>query len=184
VKRVRAYWAFNAVEQRAMLILYVGDDAAAKTAATAAISGIGERDDAEIRVAHPVTIRVRLRLVIDSRYDTETVTAAVRTALIDDDKGLFGVKRGRIGRAIYRSALHKACRDVEGVIASEALAVSLVPATSTSTSSASRSSELAFVLTFLSIPLQTHRYDPGEGGFFTIENPDTDLTIQTEVASG
>lgn len=182
VKRVRAYWAFNAVEQRAMLILYVGDDDDARRAAESAVTGIGQRDDADVRLAHKVRLRVALRILVDRSYDRETVKSAVRTALVDPAAGLFGVTRGRIGRAVYRSAVHKACRDVAGVVSSEALTVSLVQAPAPA--DASTSAPIAFALFFEAVPLSIHRYDPGEGGFFTIENLDADLLIETELADG
>ena len=172
VKRVRAYWSFNPEEQRAMLTVFVGDDEAARAAAAAAIAGIGEHADANVVKAYAVPLELFVRLVVDPRYDAEAVKAKARVALNDPEQGLFGVTRGRIGKAIYRSAVYKACRDVEGVVSARSLFVSLLP------QAPATFQRLSYLI--LVTPLQTHRFDPGEGGFFTIA--DDALHIFTETA--
>jgi hypothetical protein len=47
----------------------------------------------------------------------------VKTALLDTDQGLFGLRNTRIGQSIYQSQIYAACLSVPGVMAVHGLMV-------------------------------------------------------------
>ena len=153
VDRVRAYWSFNAAEQRAMLTLYVGDEESSADAARTAILGAGESDDAVVLPATRIELNVFMTVVYDPDYDAETVKAAVTAVILDPVEGVFGSLKSRIGRAVYRSAIHAACLAVPGVVAVRDLWVM-------------RDSGPGWWNLFFSL---SHRYSPGEGGYFAVD---------------
>jgi hypothetical protein len=159
VDRVRAYWSFNAVEQRAMLTLYVGDEETSADAARAAIAGAGESDDAIVKPASPIPLGVTIAVVVDPDFEQDAVGAQVATAITDPVNGVFGSAKSRIGRTVYRSAVYAACLAVPGVVAIRQLFVTR--------------NDGFFLWSFL---IGSHRYVPGEGGYFVVE----DLSLSTE----
>ena len=162
VRRVRATWSFNAAEQRAMLRLYVGDDAAAVTSARAAVTGVGERDNVPVIAATRIDVAASLVLVIDPDYTPDTVIDAVRAALLD----VFDAKHARIGRPLYRSAINAACLGVAGTIAVRDFTLRTNPAPTART---------------LGPRVYTgFRFHPGDDGFFVLAA--ADVAITTEAA--
>ena len=88
--------------------------------------------------------------------------AAVQSALLDPDAGLFGVNAVQIGRPVYESEIFAACLAVPGVLAVHGLQVY-------------RAAGSGFVLQ------SGFRTDPGEGKFFQLAP--ADLVLSTEVAA-
>ena len=165
VDRVRAYWSFNAEEQRAMLTLYVGDEESSADAARTAILGAGESDDAVVLAATRIELEVFMTVVHDPDHDAETVKAAVSAVIFDPVDGVFGSRKSRIGRAVYRSAIHAACLAVPGVVALRELYV--------------LRDNVNWGIWNLIYSL-SHRYAPGEGGYFVVN----EVTVTMETPDG
>jgi predicted phage baseplate assembly protein len=126
VARVNAAYAFDPVQQRPVVTLWVGDDAGAVSAARAAIGPVSDPNrPVAINPANPVQLTVSLTYVRDPRYQDPVVRAAVRAALIDPAAGLFGAGVVQIGQAFYDSQIYAACRAVPGVLAVHSLAVTV-----------------------------------------------------------
>jgi hypothetical protein len=126
VTRVRAYYEWNAAEQRASVALYVGDTAAAVTAARNALLASADPNrsvDVVLATAVPAGMLIAVR-VLPGR-DVTAVADAVRSALADPDRGLFGERRTAIGQSIYISQISAAAMGVPGVEAVAGLFVLL-----------------------------------------------------------
>ncbi|MGH7841783.1 MAG: baseplate J/gp47 family protein [Candidatus Binataceae bacterium] len=164
VARARSYWAFDPDQQRALVTIYVGDDATAVTAAKTAIALAEDPNrPVAVKLATPVPVRLGMTLLIDPKYDAAAVIAGVRSALLDPQTGLLGASL-RIGQTIYKSQIYQACLNVPGAVAIHGL----------------------WFIAGRFIPLfrrfgfsdATERYSPGVGGFFQL----TDLAITPEAA--
>jgi hypothetical protein len=187
VARAKAYWAWDPVQQRTLVRIYVGDDANAVNAARTALAGAADPNrPVAIRQATVVAILLRLTLVIDPRYVAADVATAATAALIDPDTGLFGANVIGIGQLIYESQVYQACLGVPGVMAVHSLQFS----TGQGAPILNVSGPTLFAglirrpPIFVSAPFQFEppfRLDPGEGGVFRL--PATSLTISTEVAA-
>jgi hypothetical protein len=156
VARARAYWSFDALQQRTAVTVYVGDDDGARTAALAALRGDADPNRPVIvKLAQAVPLQLSLVLEVDPKYIAEDVAVSVRAALLDPDSGLFGSARVRIGEAIYISRVYAACLSVPGALSVHHLQASVssgMPA--------------------------DYRLDPGEGSYLTLDA--NDLSISTE----
>jgi len=123
VSRARAYWTWDAQEQRSMVKVYVGDD---PTAVGSATSALAHADDPNrplaVMPATPVRIRLRMTLLIDQDRQFENIRAVVIAALLDSDNGLFSASALRIGQSVYRSQLEATCL-VPGAVAVHSLEV-------------------------------------------------------------
>lgn len=118
VARARAYWTFDATLQRTLIMVYVGDDNHAVTAAREALARAGDPNrPVQVRLASSVQIKISLILLIDSRFEQDAVRLATRAALLDPDTGLFGIHVVRIGQSIFRSQIFSTCLKVPGVLA-------------------------------------------------------------------
>ena len=162
VARSRAYWTWDAGEQRSLVVIYVGDDISAVTAATTALRNAADPNrPVLIKQAIAIPIRLNLSLKIEQNYVPKPILAAVRTGLLDADLGLFGTNAVRIGQSIYQSQICAACLQVPGVMAVHGLMFL-------------KGSASGFVLD------TSYRHDPGEGKFYqlSIEN----LMLTAEVA--
>jgi hypothetical protein len=116
VARVRAYYAWHALDQRATVTLYVGDTAAALTAVRGALAVAADPNrPVTILPATAVTLTVTLGLRVLPGRLVDDVVAAVRHALADPDVGLLGERRTRIGDGLFFSELYDACVLVPGV---------------------------------------------------------------------
>lgn len=154
VAGARSYWAWDAIQQRTLVKIYVGDDSSAVSAAKVALSGAADPNRPVLvqqATAIPVTLSLSLRL--DPRFLPANVVADVRAALIDEEAGLFGAGVIRIGQSIYESQIYAVCLSVAGVVAVHALQ-------------------------FTSSSGTGLRYEPGEGGFYQLL--DENLTVSTE----
>lgn len=162
VDRARAYWSWDPGLQRALVAVYVGDTPAALQAATTALAGAADPNrPVAVKQAAAVAIRLTLTLLVNPAYVPETVAAAVRAALLDETRGLFGRRVQRIGQAVFRSRIDAACMAIPGVTA-----VHQVRFYRPATAAAS---------------LPGPRYDPGEGKYFRLD--DAQLVLTTEVAT-
>jgi len=158
VARARSYFSFDAAQQRALVTVYVGDNAAAAGAAQTALAPADDPNrPVMVKLAMAVAVQLSLTLVVDPKYDLPTVAAGVTSALTDPQNGLFGAFIG-IGQTIYDSQIYENCLSVAGAVAVHALQFVVGGAVDTN---------------------ETH--SPGPGGFFQLAN--ANLFIATEAAS-
>lgn len=116
VTRVRAYYAWNAAEQRAMVTLYVGDTPAAVTSAKNALLIAADPNRAvSVLQATAVYAVLFIGIRVQPGRIVDEVVASVRTALADPDTGLLGERRTGIGESVYFSQMSDACEHVAGV---------------------------------------------------------------------
>jgi hypothetical protein len=159
VTRARAYYSWNALRQRATVVVYVGDDSGAKDAAQHAIDSARDPNlPAKVALANPVHLDLRFTLSYDPRFDPDAIAPQVVSALVGDS-GLFSPGRIRIGEPLYDSQVYAACLGVAGTVAVRDLVLLDVAAAA---------------------PLPGARHTPGEGGFFTATAPDIHLTLEAE----
>jgi len=164
VARAKAAFSFDATLQRAVVTIYVGDDAGAEAAAKNAIAGAQDPNrTVVVKQATAVNCSLSLTLLVRADVDAAAVAARVRAALEDPDAGLLGTNAIRIGQAIYDSEIERACLAVDGTVAVHGL---------------SFRDSLLHIPTFRFAIVEQTRHDPGEGGFFRL----TALTINTEQA--
>lgn len=179
VARVSAAYAFDPVQQRPVVSLWVGDDAGAVAAARQAIGPVSDPNrPVAVTLAAAVQLSVSLTFVCDPRYQIPLVQPAVVAALADADAGLFGANVVRIGEAFYDSQIYAACLAVPGVVAVQALSVTV---------GAPRRRfyfwqlSAAFVAG-LRKPVTAqggctgHRYDPGPDSYFALASGSPDVS--------
>ncbi len=202
VTRAKAALAFDSLEQRPRVTVWVGDDTRAVAAARAAIAVTADPNRfPAILLARRVQINLTVSLVIDPRRNDKSVLDAVRIALLDPDKGLLGLNALEIGQPIYDSQLYAACVAVPGVLAVKRLEFSSAgsPKQLDSTTVRARrgvalslqashkpnfSSSAIDKRIFIRRPSSfnvcaEHRHDPGAGAFFLLSNEG--LALSTEV---
>jgi hypothetical protein len=163
VVRARAYWAWDGAQQRSVVKVYVGDDAAAVDSARAALAAHADPNrPRSVLAAVAVPVRLSLTARVRPDYQPRAVSDAVRAALLEARTGLFGVARVRIGEAVYDSKIFDACAKVPGVVAVHALRFEVA-----------RGGAYALEA--------GPRHAPGEGRFHQLT--DAALTVSTEVAT-
>lgn len=169
VARARAYFGWDSEQQRAMVLVYVGDGQGAENAARAALNLSADPNRLfTVKQATPVPVTLSLTVLIDADRAPNPMLAALRAALTDPDTGLFGINAVRIGASIYRSAIHDRCLDVPGTVAVHALTIIADRGTGPN-------------------PETGFRIDPGEGCFFTLDMSDParlDLTLKVAANAG
>jgi hypothetical protein len=124
-------------------------------------------------------VHLSFTLAIDSRFVSDTVTAAVQQALLDPQSGLFGSKRIGIGEVIYASQIYEACLSAPGALAVHDVrlgATSFSPVFLSTLVSANSLSTISRLLGGAS-----YRFDPGEGGYFSLDS--SALTMTPEVSA-
>ncbi len=157
VTRARAYFSWDALRQRATVVVYVGDDDGAKAAAQQAIDSARDPNiPATVALAKPVHLDLSATVSYDARFDPDVIAPQVVSALVGD-AGLFSPGRIRIGEPLYDSQIYAACLGVAGTASVRDLALLDVAAAA---------------------PLSGERHQPGEGGFFTATTPDIHLTLE------
>ena len=171
VARVAAAYAFDPVQQRPVVSLWVGDDAGAVAAARQAIGPVSDPNrPVAINLATAVELRLGLSFVCDPRYQIPAVRAAVMAALADPATGLFGSGVVRIGQAFYDSQIYAACLAVPGVLAVHNLQVAVGPPPRRIFFWQLSSAWVAGVR----VPVTAqggcagHRYDPGPDAWFVL----------------
>ena len=116
VRRASAAFSFDALEQRPRVKVWVGDNQNAVTAAWHAIATAADPNRLpSVTLATQIVIYISLTVIVDPRYQPLRVQAAVHDALLDPDKGLFGVNAVGIGQIFYDSQVFVACLSVAGV---------------------------------------------------------------------
>lgn len=185
VRRAKSAFTFDAAAQRPGVSVWVGDDSGAVTAARAAIAGAADPNrPVTIAEAHQQQATLQLTYLRNPRYDDAKVRAALHDALVDPDKGLFGVNVVGIGQAFFDSQIYAACLAVPGIEAVQGLSfASNSDKTAVSSSSLLSNRRLPSAQ---GIPLQAcadHRHDPGPGGYFVIPDDAQHLTLTGAVAA-
>jgi hypothetical protein len=162
VARARATWSWSDVLQRAAVVVYVGDDAAAVSSARGVLAGAGD-PNRPVRVdqAKPLKLTLALDLLVVAGWDTEQIATQVTAALVDPDKGLFAASRMAIGQTLFDSQIEEAVLAVPGTVAiSEAkLAINDIASAG---------------------PL----HSSGDDGFFTLDPLDLTLSLQGDAHGG
>ena len=127
VARARAYSTWNAAQQRTSVILYVGDDANAQSAAQAALAGAEDPNrPVTVQLATTIALAVTGTLVVAANRNPEPVLAAATAALSDPLAGLFSPANMGIGQLLYKSAIEAALL-VDGATAVHSLSVTTSP---------------------------------------------------------
>ena len=166
VSRAGAVWAWDPDEQRAVTIVYVGDDDNAVASARAALKAAADPNRRIlVQLAVPTVVRLRMTLLIDQDHVADAVVSAARSALLGSPGGLFAPGVLAVGEVLYRSRIESVC-SVPGVLAVHHLRMrwhGKRPGT---------------------VPRDARgpRFNPGQGGYF--ELADARLTIDTEVTAG
>ena len=166
VSRAGAVWAWDPDEQRAVTIVYVGDDDNAVASARAALTAAADPNRRIlVQLAVPTVVRLRMTLLIDRDHVADAVVSAARSALLGSPGGLFAPGVLAVGEVLYRSRIESIC-SVPGVLAVHHLRMrwhGKRPGT---------------------VPRDVRgpRFNPGQGGYFDLA--DARLTIDTEVTAG
>jgi hypothetical protein len=181
VARAKAYWNWDPLQQRTMVTVYVGDDQNAVKAAQTALHGADDPNRPVIvNLATSVPVSLSFSLLVDPKYVVADVMTGVTTALIDPDKGLLGANVIGIGQVIFESQIYEACLSIPGAVAVHALQFSVFNQVLLFRRLGSLSGFRFPILRFQP-KVQPFRFDPGVGGFFTLQS--SNLNISTEVAS-
>jgi predicted phage baseplate assembly protein len=113
VDRAAAAWTFDPAGQRTLVTVYVSDDEAAVTAASAALAGIeGPNRKVAVAAAAAIGLTLSCRLVLAAGQQAHDRVTAAKAAIGD----LFSPAHMGIGQPLYRSAVDAALL-VPGVIA-------------------------------------------------------------------
>jgi hypothetical protein len=160
VARARVYWSFDAAAQRAGVVVYVGDDAAAVAAAESALA-VAKDPNRPVTVTLAKSVRMRLGLALRMHPEREPapVLEAVHRAFVDPDRGLLGRAVVGIDQTLWRSDVFGAVLAVPGTIAVHALQLE----------------------TDRGAGLQAEagpRHQPGEGRFFRLDPGDLTVTVE------
>lgn len=164
VTRAGAVWAWDAGQQRAMTVVYVGDDDAAVASARAALTAEADPNrPVVVRRAVPVVARLRLILRLDPAYVPDAVVAAVRSALLDTPRGLFAPGVLAVGEPLYRSRIESVCA-LPGVLAIHHL----------------RLRWHGYRAGTVPRDARGPRYVPGEGGYFDLSSDRLTVTSEAD----
>jgi hypothetical protein len=160
VTRAKAYWAWDAIQQRTLVTVFVGDDLNAVTSAKSAIAGADDPNrPVAVYRANLVNVFLTLTLVINPDHVPADVISGAAAALTDFDQGLFGTNVIGIGQPVFESQIYRACLGVPGAVAVHSLLFS----------------------TCVGPVAQSFRFDPGDSSFFQLLP--ANLTIHQEVAA-
>ena len=164
VSRVAASWSFDGTEQRALVTVYVGDDAAAVAAASAALTGADDPNrPVSVLAATPVELQLSCSLMVAAGRRVPAVVAAATAALSDPAQGLFSPAGMGIGQRLYRSAIDAALM-VPGVAAVRSLTVTRTGAGPAPGEQPPAGQALADF------------FDPGQGSFFDLPAANVSIT--------
>jgi hypothetical protein len=122
VRRARARWLWDAMSQRTLVKVFVGDDQAAVNAARTALRAFADPNrPVVVELAAPRYADISFTLEVDPDYTPDAVAAAVRARLLDPWRAPFGAEVVRIGDVVYDSHIYDLCMQQPGVIAVHAL---------------------------------------------------------------
>lgn len=156
VSMAAAQWSWDAVNQRAGVIVYVAGQTGVAASVQTLLTASGDPNRPVMVVtATPIPVTLTLELVIIAGVDITTLQAAVTTALCDPTVGLFSPPQIAIGQALFDSNIEVVLQSITGVIA---------VASST------------FAFGGVTDPGPLH--NPGEGCFFSLDP--SDLNLSTE----
>lgn len=163
VNRATAVWTFDDATQRTIVTIYVGDDTAAVTSASAALAGADDPNrPVSVVAANPIDLQLSCTLLVAADRQIAAVVAAATAAICDPMVGLFSPASMGVGQRLYRSAVDAALM-VPGVVAVRNLVV---------TQPAIRSSYLRtpYLRIYLPVyrPVLNDVFDSGEGSFFRL----------------
>jgi hypothetical protein len=162
----RAYWGGEEAQEREVVKVDGGDDENAVSSAKSALAGASDPNRPLLVIAaQPVPVSLTLTLIVDPAHVPDDVTKATIASLVDPDDGLLGTHVIKIGQSIFESQIYQACLKVAGVMAVH----NLMFAGATGPSCACCASG-------------DYRFDPGEGGFFSVITP-PDQIISPEVGN-
>jgi hypothetical protein len=160
VMRAKSVWGFDADSQKAMPVIYVGDDASAVVSARQAISLAGDPNRPfTVNLATKIPVKLQLTLEIASDYAIQPVISAVLALLTDPDSGLFGVNRVGIGQVYFESAIDFTCLQADGVSAVHEIRFW-------------SDTGLGFV------EATDSKYDPGMDGFYDLAAENVDIAYE------
>jgi hypothetical protein len=118
VARASAAFALDPLSQRPCINVWVGDDERALAPAQSAIAATCDPNKpVNVQLATALTMSLSLTYLRDPRYQDAAVQAALQAALIDPDRGLFGINNVAIGQVFYDSQIYAACLRIPGVAA-------------------------------------------------------------------
>jgi hypothetical protein len=125
VNNVRGGWAWDTAQQRAVVKLwYISDGGDISDSLRAFL--IAQADPTiglSVAEATPLPTRLIIDLVVDPRYDTSAVTAALVATLSDRDTGLLSHANVPIGGNVFRSEVFAVASQVPGVAAINGITV-------------------------------------------------------------
>ena len=160
VKRAKSVWSFDASSQRALPIIYVGDDASAVTSARLALSLAADPNrPCKISLAKKVPIQLKLELSIANNYAIQPVIETVLRLLTEADSGLFGSNKIGIGQAFFQSEIDSVCLKANGVVAVHEIRLF-------------SDTGAGF------IEKTSSKYDPGIDGFYALALESLDITYE------
>lgn len=158
VTRAGVVWAWNDARQRALVTVYVGDDAAAAAAARTALAAAGDPNRPVLVVqATEVAVALIFTLVVTPGMDTTIISAGVFAALTDTEAGLFGSANMGINQTVFDSQIEAAVLGVQGAVAIT-----------------------AFTFYANGAPASGPLFNPGEGGYFTLDHADINLATEPD----
>jgi hypothetical protein len=158
VTRAGAVWGWDDARQRALVQVYVGDDAAAAPAAQTALAAAGDPNrPVKVTQAMEIYVALAISLVVTPGMDTTIITAAVATALTDTEAGLFGAWNMGIGQTVFASQIEAAVLGVTGAVAIT-----------------------AFTFTANGAVVDGPIFNPGEGAYFTLDPADINLATERD----
>lgn len=149
VTQVQVQLAFDAQRQRPWVTLWFAPTTVTVANVASAFTGVADPNALpSVNQAISVSATLSFTFVCNPNYPDATVQAALQTALVDPNAGLFGSNVVGIGQAFYKSQIYKACVAVPGVEAIESLSFE-----------------------FERAPGSSHtgqRFDPGPGNYFSV----------------
>jgi predicted phage baseplate assembly protein len=164
VRRARVYWSWDGPSQRTVVKVFVGDDAAAVAAATAALQAFADPNrPVLVALAAPIYPALSLTVEVDPAFEPQNVAAAVRAALLDPQRQPFGADVVQIGQTLYNSHVYDACLAVPGVTSVRALRF-LLP--------------VPFLGIYRLFREPFERHAPGEGGFYLLASERLHVTAE------
>ena len=115
-RRTRTVWAWDEVQQRTQITIFVEGDAGVRGAVLEAVTAVGDPlKPVRVQPAAAIPLALDLKLVIAPGYEPEPILAAAREALTGPE-GLFSPARLGIGQALFLSALSEALVAIPGVV--------------------------------------------------------------------
>jgi hypothetical protein len=166
VARAAAVWEFDPAEQRPIVRVYVGDDAGAVASAKKALRAQADPNRPLLVLpAVPRAAVLRIVLRLDPSYVADDVFAQVTAALTDPEIGLFAPGVLALGEVLYRSRIEEVVCAVPGVLAAHRVRLTW---------------QLGWFFIFFFQLGYGPRFDPGPGGFFTLDAGDLLLSEELE----